>query len=373
MNILIIGEFSGFAKHLKNGFVSLGHNVVVVHNGDGFKKIPTGDTDIVYKLPNDINFLGHRIKHSHVLFNSQISKSIGKRILSKGVKYDLIIVVCSAFVTDTFLKVGVPIDIVKKYVGLGAKLVLTSCGGDPAYLKYLNTQKFFDIAFPDGIKAPSKSMYRVFDELVSLSSSVVVTAYDYYDTIHKYFNNDLHICMDKVSYIPLPVTYEKDTISDCTNRKIVLFHGVIRPVRKGTPYFEEALNRLSKEFPDKVEVIIDGKMPYEKYCDVLNRTDILLDQTNGYGTGINCALGLMKGKVVLSGNEPEERTLRGYESPVINATPNAEELYQTLKYLVKNPDEVMKLKRASRAFVLKYQESKIVAGQYLKLLEDFNF
>ena len=39
MNILIIGEFSAFAKHLKNGFKKLGHQVTIVHAGDSFKKI----------------------------------------------------------------------------------------------------------------------------------------------------------------------------------------------------------------------------------------------------------------------------------------------------------------------------------------------
>lgn len=37
MTILIIGEFSGFAKYLKAGFVSLGHKCVVVTNTDGKK------------------------------------------------------------------------------------------------------------------------------------------------------------------------------------------------------------------------------------------------------------------------------------------------------------------------------------------------
>ena len=48
MNILIIGEFSGFAKHLKNGFFQLGHNVTIIHNGDSWKKI-SGIDDIIYR------------------------------------------------------------------------------------------------------------------------------------------------------------------------------------------------------------------------------------------------------------------------------------------------------------------------------------
>ena len=65
MNILIIGEFSGFAKHLKNGFRKLGHKVTVVMTPDSFKKIKGGDGDIVYG--GNINLFGHPIKGTALL------------------------------------------------------------------------------------------------------------------------------------------------------------------------------------------------------------------------------------------------------------------------------------------------------------------
>ena len=52
MNILIIGEFSAFAKHLKNGFKKLGHQVTIVHTGDSFKKIDGDENDVLFKTKN---------------------------------------------------------------------------------------------------------------------------------------------------------------------------------------------------------------------------------------------------------------------------------------------------------------------------------
>ena len=40
MRILLIGEFSRLHNSLKEGLVSLGHEVIIVANGDGFKNYP---------------------------------------------------------------------------------------------------------------------------------------------------------------------------------------------------------------------------------------------------------------------------------------------------------------------------------------------
>lgn len=109
-------------------------------------------------------------------------------------------------------------------------------------------------------------------------------------------------------------------------------------------------------------------MPYDKYIEVFNRMDILLDQTNGYGTGINANLGLMNGKVVFSGNEPEEENLRGYPSPVINAIPNSDDIYEKLKQLIIHPTEIDRIKNESREYALKYLDSKKIASLYFKLV-----
>ena len=47
-------------------------------------------------------------------------------------------------------------------------------------------------------------------------------------------------------------------ISSCVGRRIVIFHGIIREDFKGTKYFLEALERIKQEYPDKVEIIVDG-------------------------------------------------------------------------------------------------------------------
>ena len=40
MRILLVGEFSRLHNSLKEGLVALGHEVVIIANGDGFKNFP---------------------------------------------------------------------------------------------------------------------------------------------------------------------------------------------------------------------------------------------------------------------------------------------------------------------------------------------
>ena len=40
MKILLVGEFSRLHNSLKEGLLALGHEVILVNNGDGFKNFP---------------------------------------------------------------------------------------------------------------------------------------------------------------------------------------------------------------------------------------------------------------------------------------------------------------------------------------------
>ena len=76
--------------------------------------------------------------------------------------------------------------------------------------------------------------------------------------------------------------------------------------------------------------------------------DILLDQNTSYCLGMNAEIGLMKGKVVLGGNEPEEQLELGYCSPVINVIPNTAQIVGELEKLINNPEKIDAIKLESR-------------------------
>ena len=63
MKILLLGEYSALHKNLKEGLVSLGHEVDIASSGDGWKNIPR-DIDLSVKG----NYITRKIKHVINLF-----------------------------------------------------------------------------------------------------------------------------------------------------------------------------------------------------------------------------------------------------------------------------------------------------------------
>lgn len=364
MNILIVGEFSAFAKHLKKGFQELGHNVVVVTKGDGFKKLDGDKEDIKYHIPKGVC----NVSATRFLIAPKENRMLRKKLEQLPLP-DLIVVINVVFITDTLFTVGVPLSYIEDCKKKGTKVISTSCGGDPS-VAYYHEIKYCKEKYPNGLYEYKRRHKKRFNRLLEDSDVIIPIGYDYYYSVNRYCQE--HGISTKISHsIPLPITIEDVEISSCVGRKIIIFHGIIREDFKGTKYFISALDRIKKDFPDKVEVIVDGKMPYDKYVDLLKRMDILLDQTNSYGMGINAELGMMMGKVVFSGNEPENEDDMGLgKFPTINATPDSLYIYMKLKELINHPEKIDYLKQESRNFAQAHLAANVIALRYIKLINN---
>ena len=361
MNILIIGEFSAFAKHLKNGFKKLGHQVTIVHTGDTYKKIENDNDDILYK-PKNIVLWGIHFKGSERLLapwsNWKLQREIQKKLEGRNV--DLIIVIHPDFLTDNYFLPGVKFNYLKHLINLGAKLILTACGNDPA-LQFTYSELCDSI----GLKKVKNS--NRFEYLVNKADSIIPTTYYYYNAIKKYCAHHGYDSSHLKHTTPLPITVDDDyRISSCKNRKIVIFHGVTRPLIKGTPFIKEAMDRIQKEYPDRVECRCEGGLPYNEYVQLFERIDILIDQTYFNGWGMNAAIGAMKGKCVLAPCGKECREDLGIDNiPFIEIRPDAEQIYTVLKQLVENPQLIDEKKKESRKFIEEYCECSLIARRYL--------
>lgn len=360
MNILIVGEFSAFAKHLKAGFKELGHDVCIVQNGDGWKKIKYDDDDIHYTTKAWYLF-GKQIRGSVRLcypsVNHFIRRSLNQRF-PNGV--DLIIVTNYEYLSYSTFTLGVKINYIRNSIQKGSKLIMMVCGGDPS-------QQY---SFPDyykmmGYNKPLKDCR--YDFLLRYSHKVVPTIYSYYYSVKMYCEK-FGYSVDNINHaIPLPMTLDSYDIRSCVNRKIVLFHGIIRPISKGTPIIKSAMDRIQHDFPDKVECVCKGGLPYDEYVKLFDSIDILIEQTYHNGWGVNAAIGAMKGKCVLAPCGPENCENMGIDYiPFVRIGPDSEQIYEALKDLILNPEKIDKLKYESRHFIEQYCECGLVAGQYLQ-------
>lgn len=365
MNILIIGEYSAFAKHLKDGFIKLGHQVMIVQNGDGFKQIPSSPDDYRYTIKY-LSLFGHRFIHSHVLFNHQINKEIEKRIVCRFPdKIHLIIVISYGFLYEnSWRSTGISLPFLQKMLDKGPKLVMSCCGTDPAFRLI---KKEMCLAMGESPNTCNKRNKR-FDFLIKHSHVIIPVTKDYKVSISGYCKmSSLRANISRT--VPLPMTVIPEIKQNsCIGRKIVIFHGINRPQAKGTPFIVEAMNRLAETHKEQVTCIAKGKMPYEEYCALFQDIDILIDQTYSDGMGINAAIGLMNGKVVLGGNSKESEDEIGYgKCPIINIEPDADQIYSVLVELIQDPKKIEQIKKESRKYALTYLDSKKIAQRYIDL------
>lgn len=359
MKILIIGEFSGFAKHLKNGFIKLGHQVTIVHSGDGWKKIGFESTDISYTQVFSIG--KHVIPGSGnvkaLFFRNQLVKKINAQF-PDGV--DLIIVISYRFLSNSIFQMGVPISYIKSILNKGSKMIMSICGTDPAG-RYSNPDYYKLIHS----KIPLKD--KRYDFLIKNSSVIIPTIYEYFYAIKQYCQIRGFVNANIINSIPLPISLDSTySIIPCANRKIVIFHGIIRPVAKGTPFIKEAMDQIQKDYPEKVECVCVGGLPYDEYVKLFERVDILIDQTYCNGWGVNAAIGAMKGKCVLTSCGKENKENMGIPSiPYVQIGPNSSQIYQVLEDLIIHPEKIDIIKKESREFTEKYCSCEIIARKYL--------
>lgn len=349
MNILLLGEYSGLHKNLKEGLIELGHNAVIASTGDSWKKIEN-DISLRYEskfISRDILkyvFPFHKSKH---LINNDVIQFVEPFVLHQ-----------STFPNKLYL------DYILKN---NEKSFLSASGSDSYFWrKSRNILKYGP--FNDNIKYDLKGkphwndkdkMYKYNTYLAEKVSGIIPIMYEY-EVAYKDFKNIKNT-------IPIPINidkikYEENRVSN----KLVIFHGLSRYGFKGTRYVEEAFEILSKKYPNDLELIIDGKMPLHEYLNVMKKANVIIDQVSSYSMGLNALFALSQGKVVLGGAEPESFESLNYDScPTINVKPSTQSIVENIERLLENRKNISNLGFEGRQFVEKHHNYIDVAQQYI--------
>lgn len=357
MNILIIGEFSGFARNLKEGFIKLGHQVLIVQSGDGWKKLDSKE-DIILKKKS-LFVRGHHILGSNRIMSVFENIRFDNVLCKNSPNPDLIFVVNYEFIRENITKIGVSRNYIKRCIRKGAKLLMSECGTSPAGC-YYDKNYYCDL-----LKKKVPLIERRYSFLLTNSHAIIPTSFCYYEQLLAYSKVFLFDTKKIQLPIPLPITIRDYDITPCQGRKIVIFHGVIRPKAKGTSFIQAAMERLQREMPDRVECVCKGGMAYAEYVKLFDKVDVLVDQTYLNGWGMNAAIAAMKGKCVLTSCGPENSENMGIPNiPYVQIKPDSKQIYQTLKNLILHPDKIDEIKKQSREFSEKYCDSVVVAARY---------
>lgn len=343
MKILLLGEFSAFHKNLKEGLIELGHDVTLISNGDSWKKLSGADKKI------------RKYNVSDSIFKKVINALYPLFFFRNYIGFDVVHFV-NPFVFSNSLFTDLLLLLIKHF---NKKITLSACGTEPTYVTTMLKLKYSAYSESEGKKLFSSSHRNRLNKVIKIVDGIIPVMYEY----HLGYKDNIK-CRN---VIPLPVNVDQIPYEDnVIKTKIVIYHGIIREGFKGSKYIKEALCKLERNFPEQVEIIIKGQLPFSEYQEVLKRCNVLIDQCKSYSYGMNAIFGMAMGKVVMSGAEPEMLKSFGVtDHPIINITPDVGQIYTELVKLVSQQDSIIAIGHQSRQVALHLHSHTVIARQYI--------
>ena len=375
MKILLLGEYSRLHNSLKEGLVSLGHEVTIVASGDDFKKY---DTD--YTI--DSGFLSRFwfIRKAKNLVYKITSIDLEK--IERAVRFYFLLPKLKGFHHVQLINS----DAIETYPFLARFLYkktfkniesrsLLVCGDETPVIDYLLKKElkysvltpYFEDAtlrkqFEFPLKYRTKRYRKTFDWLHKNCNALIASDLDY--------KIPLEAMEYKTHFIPNPINTDTIEFKKLEiNTKVVLFLGINRgsSIKKGISFFEKALTLIKEKYNDKVEIIITENVPYHQYISLYNKAHILLDQVYAYDQGYNALEAMAKGKVVFTGAENEfTKQYNLTERVAVNALPDVESLVSELSFLIENPEEIIAIGKRARTFIEKEHHYIQIAEKYVE-------
>jgi glycosyltransferase involved in cell wall biosynthesis len=374
MNILLVGEFSRLHNSLKEGLQELGHDVVIIGFGDGFKNYPV-DYPLQRKFDSFIfrKFKAGTYKLTGFSIDSWFTYRQFKKMRSQFTGFDVVQFINenSFYCTYTYEK-----KILRFLFENNKKAFLMCCGSDYLSVKYaFGHPEFKSVVQP---YLAGKISDKNFANVLKFRRNDYTKLHEYiYENIVAIIASDMdyHIPLQRIpkyaGMIPNPINVKKLQIQPLPSiEKVVIFHGINTEnyFKKGNDYFEKALEVIKKKYGDSVEIITTRSIPYKQYIDLYNKAHIVLDMAYANDQGFNALEAMAKGKVVFTGAEKEFAAFYNLKEKVcINAIADVNYLVSELSALIENPIEIEAISKRARDFVENEHNYIESAKKYLNI------
>ncbi len=376
MKILLIGEYSNLHNSLKQGLIKLGHEVVLIGSGDGFKKY---NVDI---LINSTIFENKFLKIIAKVFDRITGISLNeieiyfktKQIIKSLKNFDVVQLINErSFNTSACLESNLLKDIFKN----NKRVFLLACGVDFKSISYAKDKKFrYSILTPYLENKASKKQYR---HILKYLNSDHKKLSEYIErNIQGIIGSDLdyHIPYKDsnkyVGMIPNPVNTDILSMQgEYINGEIIILHAINskNKIKKGNEFFEKSLSIIENKYRSKVQIIRTTDVSYSNHIENVKKCHILLDQVYAYDQGYNALEAMAMGKVVFTGAEKEWAEFYNIiqDTVVINSLPKVSKIVEKLSWLIENPQQLNVISKNAREFIIKHHDYKIITKKYLKV------
>lgn len=366
MRILLLGEYSNVHNTLAEGLRALGHSVLLVSNGDFWKN-----------YPRDIDLSRNLSPKGTLSFLWRLAKA-----LPRMRHFDVVQIINPLFLE---LKAEHILSIYKYLRKHNGKVFMGAYGMD-YYWADVNTRlrpmRYSDFNIGNDIRrdetaetdrrdwvgTAKESLNRY---IAQACDGIISGLYEYHIT---YQNAENGLFCPKLRHIPFPIRMpddhtERHVVNNSGKMPVKVFIGISkkRSVYKGTDIMLAAAQEVQAKYPDRMHLTVASGVPFAQYQQMINDSDIILDQLYGYAPGMNALLAMSKGIIAVGGGEPEVYDLLGEKElhPLVNVLPTKESVYSVLEQLILHPECIPVLQRQSREYVQRHHDYIMVARQYL--------
>jgi glycosyltransferase involved in cell wall biosynthesis len=134
----------------------------------------------------------------------------------------------------------------------------------------------------------------------------------------------------------------------------------------------QAAEDIQKKYPNFVELRIANGIPFQKYTQMMNGSDAILDQLYSYTPSMNPLEAMSRGIICIGGGEPENYEIihETKLKPIINVLPNYQSVYNELEKLILKPERIPELKKQSIEYIRKHHDYIKVAKEYIKFYQN---
>ncbi len=364
MKILLIGEYSNVHATLARGLRELGHTVTVASGGDSWKNYPR-DIDLRHSLT----------PMGHLSFLWRLLRALPRL---RG--YDVVQIINPVFLEMRAWPHRWLLDYLRRHNG---KLVMGAFGMDYYWAKVnrdIRPMRYSDFNIGDTVRTdavaqadadtwigtPVEHLCRY---AATNADAIVAGLYEYWITYRLAEGGAL---ADKTTYIPLPIESNERLVilgrAKNYQLPIRVFVGISkgRSQYKGTDIMLRAAQRLQQTYPDRLQLLVAEGVPFAQYQQMMEGSDVILDQLYGYAPAMNALLAMSKGIICVGGGEPEHYDLLGETElrPIINVEPTEQSIYSALEDLILHPERVPEMKRQSMEYVRRHHDVHKVALAY---------
>ncbi len=364
MKILLMGDASNYHATLARGLRALGHDVTVASNGSRW--MGTG---------RDIDLSRGSGKIGGALLWLRLHTALASQL--RG--FDIVQICSPGFIDLRPCRQRQIFDRLRRHNGA---LFMTMLGTDSLYARACQSSALrYNEWYCAGSPTPHAQLHAqslsqwLSSELTNYCqhvyenvNGIIAALYEYYRYCQDYVPADklgyagIPIDMAALKPTPLPAEGPLRIMAACHRG---------REAEKGFDQMLPIIQEFAQGHPDEVHLDVVQNVPFSEFERLLDMAHIVVDQLYSYTPATTALMAMARGKVVVSGGEPEYYEFIGESQfnpkPIINADPqNLPQLGAHLEHLLHNRRLLTEMGATGPDFVRRNNEATLVAQRFIK-------